>query len=110
MFANRPLARCQERKEELLRQSAVQRRVLEQEAEGLRGLAGWVDRGVGVARAVRLAWAVTAPLTSGGASGRESRAFRVASWLAKGISLTRSLMAAWQSSRDPAARGDQPGL
>ena len=96
MPRNGPLERCRQRKEELLRTSAANRRALEREAPVLRNATGWVDAGIDITRNARKAWDVVAPLLARGLPGqREATGFL--GKVMQGVSLARSVLALWRS-------------
>lgn len=96
MFGNGQLVCCQRRKAELLRQSAVNRHLLERDSQRLRGVAEWVDLGSEVARNARVAWDVAAPLLAFWRmrnQGSSSFARKVARYAC----VAQSLLALWKS-------------
>ena len=98
MFGNGQLACCQQRKEELLRQSLVNRQLLEQDSQRLRGVAEWVDVGIEVTRKARVAWDVAGPLLAFWRMRRQGSS-GFAQKVALGAWVAQSLPALWKTSQ-----------
>ena len=99
MPGNGQLERCRQRKEELLRTSAANRRALELEAPVLRNAAGWVDAGIDISRNARKAWDMVAPLLALGLAGQRKETGFLKKVL-NGVSLARSAVALWKHWRN----------
>ena len=95
------LERHEQRKEELLRASAANRRELSLAAPALRNAANWVDAGIGVARNVRTAWDVVSPLIMRGVPGQQDSGGFLGKIL-NGVSLAQSAVALWKNWRSGA--------
>lgn len=98
MFGDGQLDGCAQRKAALLRQSALHRQTLIQEAQNLQPALVWVDIGIGVARQARAALSALAPLLSLWRMRKQESSGFVAK-LTDFISLGRSLTELWKSWR-----------
>ena len=62
MFGYHEIETLSSRKQALLAQSGINRRLLVLESQRLQSSLAWVDRGIGLARKARPAWIIAAPL------------------------------------------------
>ena len=100
MFGNRQLESLEQRKAELLKQSAKNRALLQAETPKLQAVAQWVDLGIGVAQKARAGWAALSPwISPPGIGAQEPKPVGFASILRYGISAARSLMGVWKAWR-----------
>ncbi len=100
MFGNRSLESLEQRKAELLKQSAHNRAILLAEAPKLRAVAQWVDTGIVVAQKARAGWAALSPwISPPGIGAQGSKPVGFASILRYGISAARSLIGVWKTWR-----------
>ena len=98
MFGDGEIDSCAQRKAALLRQSAIHRQALIQEAQNIQPMVAWVDFGIGVARKVSAAWVTLAPLLSLCRTRKEASSGFVAK-LTDFVSLGRSLTELWKGWR-----------
>lgn len=87
-----------QRKATLLRQSAVHRQILVQEARNLRPVAEWVDLGIGVAQRARAVLSALVPLFSLWQMRKQESSGFITK-LADAIALGRSITELWKSWR-----------
>lgn len=89
------LTRCQQRKEEVLRQCAAHRDTLMAEAQVLRPMAIWVDVGIAAVRNARACWDTWIPFFSSWQAGRGDSGGLIEK-ITKGFAIARSLKKLWK--------------
>jgi hypothetical protein len=89
------LTRCQQRKEEVLRQCAAHRDTLMAEAQVLRPMAIWVDVGIAAVRNARACWDTWIPFFSSWQAGRGDSGGLIEK-ITKGFVIARSLKELWK--------------
>ena len=96
MLENRQLICCLQRKEELLRRSAVHRSAIADEARNLRPIATWVDLGIDATRKARACWETLAPFLSLW-QARKRDSGGVTEMVANGFALAGTFKALWRT-------------
>ncbi len=98
MFGDGEIDACAQRKAVLLRQSAVHRQALVQEAQNLQPVVAWVDLGIDIARKARTALSALAPLFSLWQMRKQESSGFLAK-LTDAIAIGRSLTELWKNWR-----------